>query len=214
MEFIETMLCENGQIELLEFHLDRLKWGLYQNEIHSVNLILAQAKLTIHCNLPEDSKKYKIRYLIHIDPQDNFSEKIEKIPLAHSQNSCLEIGIYNKVNKRIAPPWNAKTTERALYQSAMNWALGNELNDALILNENGHVIETSIYNIFILKNNVLFTPPISDMPVKGVFRTWLIQNSAFKIIEQSLSVKDILSADLILLTNAVQGIRLGKITQF
>ncbi|HUH73116.1 MAG TPA: aminotransferase class IV [Chitinophagales bacterium] len=214
MEFIETMLCENGQVELLEFHLDRLKWGLYQNDIHSVNLILAQAKLTILSNLPEDSKKYKIRYLIHIDPKDNFLEKIEKIPLAHSQKSCLEIGIYNKVNKKIAPPWNAKTTERALYQSAMNWALGNELNDALILNENGHVIETSIYNIFILKNNVLFTPPISDMPVKGVFRTWLIQNSAFKIIEQSLSVKDILSADLILLTNAVQGIRLGKITQF
>jgi branched-subunit amino acid aminotransferase/4-amino-4-deoxychorismate lyase len=95
----------------------------------------------------------------------------------------------------------------------MKWAQANNLEDALILNEKGHVIETSIFNIFLLKNNLLLTPPLSDLPVKGVFRTWMIQNSIFPIIEQSLSIKDILSADLILLTNAIQGVRVGKITQ-
>lgn len=214
MEWIETMLCKNGRIELLELHLDRLKWGLYQNEIHSVEDIIAQALHTIESNLPKDSKKYKVRYLLNIDHARNPSEKIELILLGKLEMKTYTLGIYTEQSKKIDAPWNAKTTDRAIYQSAMQWAHANQLDDAVILNEQGHIIETSIFNIFILKNKILLTPPLSDGLVKGVFRTWMMQNSLFPIIEQSLSVKDILSADLILLTNSIQGLRLGKITQF
>ncbi len=213
MEFIETMLCHHGQIELLDLHLDRLRWGLYQNDIHSVQDIIAQARHTILSNLPQDSKKYKVRYLFNIDDAGNYSDKIELIEISSPSRKTYSIGIYTEHFKKNDAPWNAKTTERAIYQSAMKWAQENGLDDALILNENDHVIETSIFNIFLLKNNLLLTPPLSDLPVKGVFRTWMIQNSIFPIIEQSLSIKDILSADLILLTNAIQGVRVGKITQ-
>jgi branched-subunit amino acid aminotransferase/4-amino-4-deoxychorismate lyase len=214
MEWIETMLCHHGRIELLELHLDRLKWGLYQNDIHSVEDIIAQTRQKILSNLPKDSKKYKVRYLLNIDSTGNSTEKIELISLEVLEMKTYSLGVYTEQFKKIDTPWNAKTTDRAIYQSAMQWAQANNLDDALILNEKGHVIETSIFNIFILKNKTLWTPPLSDLPVKGVFRTWMMQNSVFPIIEQSLSVKDILSADLILLTNAIQGLRLGKITQF
>lgn len=214
MEWIETMLCENGQIKLLEFHLDRLKWGLYQNRVHSIEDIIAQTRNTILSHLPKDSKKYKVRYLFNIDHVRNQSEKIEVISLGVLEMKTYALGIFTDQYKKIDAPWNAKTTDRAIYQSAMQWAHANNFEDALILNEKGHVIETSIFNIFILKDNIQLTPPLSDCLVKGVFRTWMMQNSAFPIIEQSLSINDILSADLILLTNAVQGIRLGKITQF
>lgn len=213
MEFIETMLCHNGRIELLEFHLDRLRWGLYQNDMSLVEDIIAQASQTILFYLPRDSKKYKVRYLFNIDEAGNHSEKIELIKISSPSRKTCSIGIYTEQFKKIEAPWNAKTTERSIYQSAMKWSQANNLEDALILNVKGHVIETSIFNIFLLKNNILLTPPLSDLPVKGVFRTWMIQNSIFPIIEQSLSTKDILSADLILLTNAIQGVRVGKITQ-
>lgn len=213
MEFIETMLCQNGRIELLEFHLGRLRWGLYQNDIHFVQDIIVQANHTILSNLPQDSKKYKVRYLLNIDYVGNHSEKIELIEISSPSRKTCSIGIYTEKFKKNDAPWNAKTTERAIYQSAMKWAQANNLEDVLILNEKGNVIETSVFNIFLLKNNLLLTPPLSDLPVKGVFRTWMIQNSIFPIIEQSLSIKDILSADLILLTNAIQGVRVGKITQ-
>lgn len=212
MEFIETMLCKNGQIELLEFHLDRLKWGLYQNEILSANEIISQATHTILSNSPKDSKKYKIRYRIHFDKNGKYSEKIEVTPLVFSSNSFCKIGFYTNQVKKVSTPWNAKTTDRAIYQSAINWAHANHLEDAFILNNNGHIIESCICNVFILKDNILKTPPLSDMPVKGVFRTWMMHHSVFPIIEQSLSENDIITADLILLTNGVQGIRVGMIT--
>ena len=213
MEWVETMLCQNGQIELLDLHLNRLKWGLYQNNISTAESFINLASKTILSNLPKDSKNYKVRYLLNIDSIGNFSESIESQLLKNFNNEIYQIGIYTEQVKAINSPWNAKITDRNIYQSALNWAKANNLDDALIINSKGHLIETSIFTIFILKDDILYTPPLSDLPVKGVFRTWMIQNSIFPIIEQSLSENDIFSADLILLTNAVRGIRIGKMIQ-
>lgn len=48
-------------------------------------------------------------------------------------------------------------------------------NDALLLNTNGHLAETTSANLFWVKNNVVHTPPLSAGPLPGVTRSLVLQ---------------------------------------
>ena len=81
-------------------------------------------------------------------------------------------------------------------------------DDALVLNDNDTIADASIYNVFIVKDGVVFTPPLSDGPVAGVLRELLLTRLPdTKIIEQTITIKDLYNADEIFLTNALRGIR-------
>lgn len=211
MNYIETLQCTQGRILLLEFHLERLKWGLYQNDYPVTNLLIEQVRNTIINNSPKDKNTYKIRYLLEIEKTGKYSDRVEVSRITPSSFETFSLGIYTQQKKAATAPWNAKTTQRELYQAATQWATKQSLDDAIILNEHGNIIETTIFNIFILKDGILYTPPLSDMPVKGVFRTWMMYDSVFPIIEKSLTTDDLLNAESILLTNAVRGMQSGKI---
>ncbi len=213
MEYIETLLCAKGKSELLELHLQRLTWGLYQNGYPVSDILIVTARNTILNALPQDENYYRIRYLLNIDFNGVCSDRVEVIPIEKPVFSTFSLGIYTEQCKQVASPWNAKTTERDLYRSAAKWAAQNNYDDAIILNEKGHVIETTIFNICIMKENKLFTPPLSDMPVKGVYRTWMMHHSVFPVIEKSLTKEDLFNAEAILLTNAVRGIQLGRMLE-
>lgn len=212
MEFVETMFCENQKIELLDFHLDRLKWGLYQNGFQAVNHKVSLSKNYILSQLPDSSRTYRVRYLIDVD-FDIVSQSVEYTPIDRCSFEIYKIGCYESRVKLKSSPWNAKTTHRDIYNDASQWAKENDFDDAIILNENGFVIETTIFSIFILKDGILYTPPLSDMPVKGVMRSWMMSNCVFPIIEKSLTIEDVENADYILLINAVRGIQLGHFSK-
>lgn len=214
MEYVETLLCTKGRIELFELHLQRIAWGLYQNGYQIPPFFADNARNVILNALPQDNHYYRIRYLPEIEKTGKYTDRIEIFPIAQPSLQILSLGIYTEQKKYKTAPWNAKTTQRTLYQAATQWATKQSLDDAIILNEHGNIIETTIFNIFILKNGVLYTPPLSDMPVKGVFRTWMMYHSVFPIIEKSLTTDDLLNAESILLTNAVRGIQSGKIIPF
>ena len=85
------------------------------------------------------------------------------------------------------------------------WAREKELDDALILNSKGNIIEASSSNIFWRINRQWFTPPLSDGCVEGIMReVFMGQN---KVIEKSCSMSELNKADEILLSNAIQGLR-------
>lgn len=207
MKWIETMYCQDGQVVLLEYHLDRLCWGLYQNLVSNVPTIRKICKKKIIEYIATLDGSFRVRMLFH---PDTLHCEFSSVPFQTSGCNTWKIGIYHQEQKVFSSPWNAKTTERSVYDNASLWAKENQLDDAIILNERGRVVETIIFNIFLLKDQCLFTPPLSDMPVKGVMRSWLMFNSVFPIIEKSLSVDDLENADFILLTNAVRGIQLGQ----
>lgn len=211
MVCIETLLCTQGSALLLEFHLERLKWGLYQNNYPVPDSLTEHVRNTILKALPQDKKNYRFRYLLDIDKTGKYSDTIEMSLMPSSSFKTFSLGLYTQQKKTVSAPWNAKTTQRDLYHAAALWAEKQGLDDAVILNENDDIIETTIFNIFLLKEGILYTPPLSDMPVKGVFRTWVMSHSVFPVIEKSLKREDLLSAEAILLTNALRVIQLGKI---
>jgi branched chain amino acid aminotransferase apoenzyme (EC 2.6.1.42) len=80
-------------------------------------------------------------------------------------------------------------------------ALDNGYDEAIMLNSQGKVAEGSAENIFIIKDDIIQTPPLSAGGLEGITRDSIIQiieeNSGF-VIEQDLERDDLYNADEIL----------------
>ncbi len=100
---------------------------------------------------------------------------------------------------------NLKTCNALIYAIAAKQAKANKWNDALVVNTNNHIIESAIANIFWIKDNVVFTPPMSDGCVAGVMRQHIIRT--IDVTEKHLTVLELLQADEVFLTNAIKKMR-------
>ena len=85
-----------------------------------------------------------------------------------------------------------------------NKAKEDGFKDVLFLNENGYLSETSCANIFIVKNNEIYTPKVSCGLLNGIIRMWVVEN--FSVIEKELTLDDLKNADEVFLTNSLMGI--------
>lgn len=85
-----------------------------------------------------------------------------------------------------------------------NKAKEDGFKDVLFLNENGYLSETSCANIFIVKNNKIYTPKVSCGLLNGITRMWVIKN--FPVIETELTLDDLKNADEVFITNSLMGI--------
>jgi len=84
-----------------------------------------------------------------------------------------------------------------------------ELHEGLMLNCQGDVIEGTMSNVFLVKNNDLYTPEITQCGVKGVVRDIVItlaKEHQIPVIETILSQEDVYTADELFITNSVIGI--------
>ncbi len=88
-------------------------------------------------------------------------------------------------------------------------AMSQGYNEAILLNTASNVADGAITNVFVVKNNKIYTPPIVDGALPGVIRTILLKEltAKFPIIETSISPNELLSADEVFLTNALMGIQ-------
>lgn len=80
-------------------------------------------------------------------------------------------------------------------------------DDALLLNEAGRVACTTIANVFVVKDEELWTPPVTDGVLPGTMRAAVLQASDFvglKAAERSLSPAELGEGDMIFLTNSVR----------
>jgi branched-chain amino acid aminotransferase len=71
-------------------------------------------------------------------------------------------------------------------------------DEAIMLNEHGHVAEGSGENLFVVRDGVLMTPPTSDGVLEGITRDTIFQmaeSEGIKVIERTLSRSDVTLAD-------------------
>lgn len=125
----------------------------------------------------------------------------------------LHLGIYNDSYKTATALSSVKSANGLLYIMASLYAKENGFDDCLILNDKGHVIETTNSNIFIVKDHFIKTPPVTDGCLNGILRKQVLKfalKNEMEINEQSLTVDEVLSADEVILTNTISGIRVVK----
>ena len=93
------------------------------------------------------------------------------------------------------------------------FAKKNNMDEAILLNAHNHICESAIANIFIIKDNSVFTPPLTEGCVEGTMRRFLLEKKkigSLMIEEKILLREDLLAADELFLTNSIQPVRWVK----
>lgn len=122
----------------------------------------------------------------------------------------LLVDVYDEIHKHKNILSNYKTSNALHSIMAGNFANNNALNDCFILNSNRHIVESISANIFLVSNGVLYTPPLSDGCIGGTMRMHVINialKNNYKVYETSLLPQNLMVADEIFFTNAIQGIQ-------
>ena len=92
----------------------------------------------------------------------------------------------------------------------------NFFENCLLLNSNKMVVEALNGNLFLVKDNTIKTPPLSDGCLRGVLRTQLLnvlkKLPDYEIEEASISPFELQKADELFITNVITGIQ--PITKF
>ena len=85
----------------------------------------------------------------------------------------------------------------------------DEVQEGLMLNLHDEVIEGTMTNLFVVKNQQLMTAKISQSGVNGIMRQIIIEQSKSlpnAVKEMTLSIDDVLCADELFVTNSVIGV--------
>lgn len=207
--WIETMLVVKGKIPLLHLHVWRLQRGIFQSgnsiSIEKATLLLTQNLIDISIE-----KSYRLRVEIQKSGDKwTSSSKVTDWNLGFfsARPEGYKLSLSKDFSKNYQDLWNQKSTERYIYDTAFFAAQKNGFDDVIVLNQNGTITDSSIFNIWMLKDQTLYTPSDKDAPVRGVFKEFLLRNSPFTIIEKDISVEEIQNADAVLLSNALRGMQ-------
>lgn len=148
--------------------------------------------------LPETNE---VSYFLEIYPYDaNYFELNSK---------GLEVDIYMDMKKQKNFISNYKTKNGMIYVMAAITAKEKGLDDMLLSNERGAILESSNSNLFVVSNGVLYTPGIDEGCLAGTMRMQIINlaiKNNIKVYECSILPQNLLAADEIFLTNAIRGI--------
>jgi len=91
------------------------------------------------------------------------------------------------------------------------YANENGLQNCLLLNTDKYVVEALNSNIFLVKGQIVKTPPLTDGCIKGVMRKQIIEiiklMPEYTIEEASISPFELQKADELFLTNIISGIQ-------
>jgi branched-chain amino acid aminotransferase len=74
----------------------------------------------------------------------------------------------------------------------------NGYDEALVLTEDGHVSEGSAENIFVVRDGVVLTPPVTDDILEGITRAGIMEICAelgLRVVERSIDRSEIYVAD-------------------
>lgn len=98
-----------------------------------------------------------------------------------------------------------KTTNRRLYEDEFVAARNAGCDDALFFNEKGELTEGAVHNIFVVKDGIWRTPPISCGLLPGTCRAQILRER-LDAYEAVLTLDDLVHAESIYLCNSVRGI--------
>lgn len=121
----------------------------------------------------------------------------------------LEIDIYRDIKLHKNFLSNFKTKTGIPYVMASISANEQGLDDLLLTNDKGNILESGSYNVFIVSNGVLYTPSLDEGCIAGTMRMQIINLALInniKIYECNILPQNLLSADEVFLTNAIRGI--------
>ncbi len=219
----ETIKVADGRIVLENYHFERLFSGLSLMKFEIPGLFTKEkikAEILQLCRRNACEKLARTRLSVFrgngglYDEDKSLQYIIECWPLGKSVSKLNENGlvidVYPDAEKSCDIFSNLKSANFLVYSMAALYAKENKFNDCLVLNTTGHIADSTIANIFIVKKGVIITPGLEEGCVNGVIRRHLLKvmrDAGDEVQEMAVAVSDLKEADEIFLTNAINGIR-------
>ncbi|MFC7774104.1 aminotransferase class IV [Flavobacterium sp. GCM10027622] len=148
-------------------------------------------------------KTNEIDYIISVSNLENPTYTFEK--------KTYEVDIYKDfyISKQLLS--TLKTTNKALHITGSIFADENGLDNCILLNDDRNATEALNGNIFMLKDSVLSTPPISEGCLNGIMRRQILAIAktveGIEVKEEAISPFDLQKADELFITNVIKGIQ-------
>lgn len=220
----ETMKSLNGQLQFADEHFARLWKGLqilqFNIPKHFTPEILEE-EIRELLKKNDHRKIARIRITVFrgdgglydaINHTPNYLIQTWQLPdeAGNWNSNGLVLGIYTDVKKSCDILSNLKHNNFLPYVMAALHAKKQKWNDAIILNTAGRLCDTTIANIFLIKDEVIYTPALAEGCIAGVMRKNIINRlvvANYKVSEVLLTVDDLLAADEAFLTNSIYNIR-------
>ena len=220
----ETMKVVVGSIRLRDLHFERLFKGMETLQIMlqgfiNADLFEEQIRKTILKNRISGPARVRLTVYRGDGGLYDFNNTsagyvIQVWSLSSSSmsmnDSGLKVGLYEGGRKSVDELSNIKSNNYLVYVMGAIQARKYQHNDCIILNTNGRVCDSTIANVFYVKDGTIFTPPLTEGCVAGVMRSHLLSqlpSQGYNVIEKETSIEDLLNADEMFLTNAVSGLR-------
>jgi len=219
----ETMKVKDGVIQLAASHMERLFDGMSILKMDVPALVTKDKLMDIILELCKQNRceaLARVRLSVSrgngglYDEDRKLQYLVECWPLNQSVNRVNENGlvidIFPDAAKSTDRFSNLKSANFLVYSMAAVYAKENKLNDCLVLNANGKIADSTIANLFLVKGDTIFTPALSEGCVNGVMRKYLLESLAasnYQVEETIVSAEDLLAADEVFLSNAINGIR-------
>ncbi len=220
----ESIRIINGKPVFLDGHISRLFEGMQVLGItrpieYSIDFFRKYINDLILKNSITEGARARITVFRNGDgyftPNDNTpSFTVDVQPYLHNfyvlNEDGLSIDIFTDIKKPVNKLSIYKTGSSLLYVMAGIYARSNKLDESLIVNDKGNIIEASNANLFIVSNGVLYTPTLADGCLAGVMRMQVINMALdykIKVYECSLTPQNLLVADEVFITNAVRGLQ-------
>lgn len=216
MSVFTTLLVIGKQPVWLDEHLDRL---MRHAAIMPLDMPVSKDDLAqgvsalIAASICTDEKFYFVRIQASagegargIEYPDN-TNLVMTIGTAQHPDINMPLRVRVEPDKRVDtrnPMFRIKSGNYGLHAMVRHQARELNCDDAILLNEHGHVACGTTSNIVVERAGQLITPRLEDGVMDGITRAKIIQHLGCQ--EQSLSVADLASADHIWLVNSM-GIR-------
>lgn len=215
----ETMRMSEGNILFLEDHVNRLLQGLlffkykvprkytapfFKKEINKVATGNARIRITVFRSQGGlyTPKNNRPQFLISTSPLSSSKFKLNK--------KGLKIGIFDEIKLPCSQISNIKTCNSSPYILAGLSKQERNLDDVILLNDQGRISEASSSNIFFYKKNKIITPSLTEGCVAGTMRKKILAIAIEKkyiIQEKPIKLNHLQSFEEIWLTNAISGIK-------
>ncbi len=220
----ESIRVVHKNIPFFHLHYQRLIAGLNALQIeipNHFNKFYIKSKLIDLIAANKIESDARIRLTLYRQGEGNYTPEnnrlgylMECTPLASEGYSLnkqgLMLDIFYQYQKDERFLTHVKHASALIYVLASRFAKDNNCAEAIIINNSGRVVESSSSNIFIIKDNKIITPPLSEGALPGVMRSIVLTIGTWHemaFVEQILTIDDVLNADEVFLTNAIKGIQ-------
>ena len=210
---LDTLLITKNGFTYFDEHVERTSKALkHYKSTNDVTLIYKELEKQLLAEI-DSTKSYRVSLEFPIQPNLTADSVIVRHLEYHHENKIylLEKKYSGPINDSIF-----KINDRKIWDELFK-SKSENANDVVVINMNGYLTETSMFNLYYKLNDQIYTPPLSDGCINGVFRSHHLKKAfieidsiQYKISERSLHESELSTVD-IYVGNSVRGLFKAKI---